>query len=178
MRYFAIFSVVLTLSACQPKVDDLQTYVAQVKQNTQVNIEPYPEFREMPAFKYEAKELRSPFQRPRNLVLEQVTAPKVNCLQPNFGRNKQPLEQYGLDALSVIGEFTTNGNQYALIQANDNSLHKVKAGNRIGLFFGTIDRVDSGTLFITEMLPDGTGCWQVKKTTLSMSSNPGETDNV
>jgi type IV pilus assembly protein PilP len=178
MRYLFVLVSVLVISACKPQIDDLQTYVAQVKQNTKVSIEPYPEFNTMPAFRYEAKDLRSPFQRPKNLVLEQVTAPKVNCLQPNFGRNKQALEQYGLDALSVIGEFTTNGSQYALIQANDNSLHKVKAGNRIGLFFGTIDRVESGTLYITEMLPDGTGCWQVKKTTLSMSSKPGETDNV
>ena len=178
MRYLVLLVSAIGLSACQPKTDDLQAYVTQVKQNTQVNIEPYPEFKTMPAFKYNAAELRSPFQRPRNLVLEQVNKPQVNCLQPNFGRNKQPLEQYGIDALSFIGEFTTNGDQYALIQANDNSLHKVKAGNRIGLFFGTIDRVDSGTLYITEMLPDGTGCWQVKKTTLSMSSKTGETDNV
>jgi type IV pilus assembly protein PilP len=178
MRYLLLLIFVFCMTACQPKTDDLTTYVAQVKQNTKVSIEPYPEFMTMPAFKYNAKELRSPFQRPKNLVLEQVNKPQVNCLQPNFGRNKQPLEQYGLDALNVIGEFTTNGSQYALIQANDNSLHKVKAGNRIGLFFGTIDRVESGTLYITEMLPDGTGCWQVKKTTLSMSSKPGETDNV
>ena len=178
MRLAYVIFAALVLAACQPQTADLQTYVAQVKQNTQVSIEPYPEFKTMPAFKYEAKDLRSPFQRPRNLVVEQVAEAKVNCLQPNFGRNKEALEQYGLDALSVIGEFTTNGNQYALIQANDNSLHKVKAGNYIGLFFGMIDRVESGTLYITEMLPDGTGCWQIKKTTLSMSSKAGETDNV
>lgn len=169
---------VLLVSGCQTQVDDLDTFIAQVKQNTPVNIEPYPEFEAMPAFKYEASDLRSPFQRPKNQIAQlPQTAPK-NCLQPDFSRSKSALESYGIDALSVSGMFTSQGKQWALLKANDGSLHQATVGDYLGLFFGRITAIENGTIQFTEMLPDGAGCWQKKQAELTMAAKAGENTNV
>ena len=168
----------LFLAGCQVQTNDLAEYIAGVKQTTQVSIEPYPEFETMPAYEYTAEALRSPFQRPKSAPVASVQTETANCLQPDFSRPKQALEGYGMDALSVSGTFTSLGKQWVLIQANDGSLHKATEGDHLGLFFGKITSIQNGTVSITEMLPDGAGCWQKKEATLSMSSQAGENDNV
>jgi type IV pilus assembly protein PilP len=178
MKKLTLVTLIAALAGCSAQTSDLVEYVAQVKQNTPVYIEPYPEFKTMPAFEYQAASLRSPFQRPRNIAMQAPEVEKQNCLQPNFNRKKQPLEAYGLDALSISGMFTSQGKKWALITANDGSLHKAKAGDYLGLFFGKITSINDGTISITEMLPDGAGCWQTKEATLTMSSKAGENDNV
>ena len=166
------------LVGCQPQTSDLGQFIEGVKQNTPVMIEAYPEFEAQPAFEYKASGLRSPFQRPKGKTVETVQTQKANCLQPDFSRQKHALEQYGMDALTISGTFTNAGTQWVLIKANDGSLHKATLGDYVGLFFGKITSIKDGTVSITEMLPDGAGCWQKKQATLSMSSKAGENDNV
>lgn len=178
MNRLLIILTPLVLAGCEVQTNDLAEYVANVKQTTQVSIEPYPEFETMPAFEYTALELRSPFQRPKSTPIETTQSGRANCLQPDFSRQKQPLEGYGMDALSVSGMFTSLGKQWVLIKANDGSLHKATLGDYLGLFFGKITSIQNGTVSITEMLPDGAGCWQKKQAKLSMSSQAGENDNV
>ncbi|GAA0858798.1 pilus assembly protein PilP [Aliiglaciecola litoralis] len=178
MKKLTVIIAAALLCGCEAQTDDLVTYVVEVKQSTPVSIEPYPEFKTQPAFEYKAGDLRSPFKRPRNVAVQTTEAKRDNCLQPNFNRKKQPLEAFGLDALSISGTFTSKGRQWALVTANDGSLHRVTSGDYLGLFFGKITSINDGKISITEMLPDGAGCWQENNATLSMSSQAGENDNV
>lgn len=178
MRLIIVLLSSLTLLACQVKTDDLQQFIAVTKQNTSVNIEPYPQFTTMPPFSYGAQQLRSPFQRPKNLTLQPLATKQANCLQPDYQRQKQALERYGIDALNVTGFFTSRGQPYALFSANDGTLHRATLGDYLGLFYGQITAIENGTITIMEMLPDGAGCWQKKHTTLSMNSAAGEDKNV
>lgn len=178
MKKLLILAGLAGLSGCSAQTDDLVNFVVQVKQNTSVNIEPYPEFKTMPAFKYSAMDIRSPFQRPKNVAVQTVETKNKNCLQPDYNRRKQPLEAYGLDALSISGMFTSKGKKWALITANDGTLHKATLGDHLGLFFGRITSIKDGSVELTEMLPDGAGCWQKKQATLTMSAQTGDNDNV
>ncbi|WP_158972085.1 pilus assembly protein PilP [Paraglaciecola sp. L3A3] len=178
MKYVFSLLIISLLLGCEAKTDDLQVFIAEVKQTTAVNIEPYPEFESKPTFEYSAANLRSPFQHPRNTGVEiKKVASQPNCAQPNFNRTKQALEKFGIDALSVTGEFYSNGKKWALIKVNSGDLFKATVGDYLGLFFGRIDSIENGTVSFTEMLPDGAGCWQKKQATLTMHSKAGE-DNV
>jgi type IV pilus assembly protein PilP len=178
MKKLLILLAPVLLSACSAKMDDLDQFIVEVKQTTPVSIEPQPKFTTMPAFKYTAADGRSPFQRPKNVQLQVQQNQRSNCTQPDFERPKQALEKFGSDALAVIGMFNSQGRQWALIQANDGSLHKATTGDHLGLFFGKISSIENGTVSFTEMLPDGAGCWQVKQAKLSMNSKAGEKTNV
>lgn len=170
--------VLFLLAGCEPQMDDLEQFLVEVSNTPQTGIEPYPEFETKPAFKYSAALLRSPFQRLRSNEVA-VTAPKLlNCLQPDTKRGKMALEKYGIDALAIHGFFTSMGKTFAVILTNDGSLHKVTVGDYIGLFFGKITKIENNTIYYTELLPDGTGCWKEKNSKLTMSSDTGENNNV
>ncbi|MBF7073774.1 pilus assembly protein PilP [Glaciecola sp. MH2013] len=175
-----LLPICLGLGACSAQIDDLIAYTESVKANTNVSIEPYPEFVQLDPVDYEASDLRSPFQRfqQRNDASGPVEVQTANCSQPNRQRQKEKLEAYGIDALQMTGVFSIAGQQYALIQANDGSLHKAKRGQHIGLFFGKITNITEKEVVIEEMIPDGAGCWKTKNATLTMSSITGENNNV
>lgn len=177
MRALLVISS-LVMFGCAPQMDDLVAYKQQVMQSTQVQIEPYPEFKPQPAFVYTAGDIRSPFSRPatRSVVAKQPT--KLDCLQPNFQRHKDPLEQYGLDAIAMTGTFYTNNTMWALFKTNDGRLHKAKKDSHMGLFHGKVTNITPAAIEIEELLPDGAGCWQKKITTLTMGAQVGDAENV
>ncbi|MDT0595529.1 pilus assembly protein PilP [Glaciecola petra] len=177
-KLFITLSCILLIQGCGADIDDLIQYTDQVRSNTQVNIDPYPEFAAMDTVNYQASGLRSPFLRTVNTAASPAAVQTPNCKQPNTARNKQALENFGIDGLQMAGVFTTNGNKYALIKANDGSLHKVTRGSYLGLFNGRVTQITNSEILIQEMLPDGAGCWKSKDTTLNMSSMVGESSNV
>jgi len=175
MRYSAIALLsTLVLTGCGANIDDLVAYTEQVKANTQVRIEPYPEFKEFESVNYSASNIRSPFMRASNEARVAQIETTENCAQPDHSRTKQKLERFGLDALAMAGVMTINGKRFALIKANDGSLHRVTIGNYVGLFHGKVTQISDREVKIQEMLPDGAGCWQTKIATISMSSATGE----
>lgn len=173
-----LIPIAVLLIGCKADTTDLQQFVEKVQTATPPPIEPYPEFKPIPPFLYEAQNERSPFVRPKNQDLALQDKSTENCLQPNVGRVKEALEAYGTDALTVQGFFTSQGRNWALIVANDGSLHRVTVGNYLGLFFGRITRITQNAIFYTEQLPDGAGCWQEKRSKLTTSNGAGEVTNV
>lgn len=175
-----IFFIIISslLSACGSDNSDLQEFMNRVALSTPQPIEPYPEFKPVPAFKYSAQEERSPFARPRSQALALQDQRLNNCIQPNVNRQKESLEAYGIDALQIQGFFTSRGRKWVLITANDGTLHRATTGNYLGLFFGKITDIRENTVFFTEQLPDGAGCWQEKRSKLTLSDGSGEVTNV
>jgi len=53
--------------------------------------------------------------------------------QPDMDRPKEALEEYPLDSLKMVGYLYRNKVGYAVIRATDGKLHRVKAGNYIGM---------------------------------------------
>ena len=176
--YLTVCATVLLLAGCSADISDLNSYTQTVKANTQVNMEPYPQFEAQPPFEYAASDLRSPFVRPRVQQPAVVEVVKENCLQPNFSRPKEALENYGIDAITMSGMFTANQTDWVLFKTNDGALHKATYGNFIGLFHGKIAAISDQAVTIIELLPDGAGCWREKETQLTMTSLAGENDNV
>jgi type IV pilus assembly protein PilP len=171
-------SAAALLTGCGSNIDDLILYTEQVRENTQVSIEEYPEFPPLPSVSYTASELRSPFLRSRTSQIADTSTQGMNCKQPDSNRRKQTLENFGLDGLQMAGIFTNNGRKYGLIKANDGSLHKVTKGSYMGLFNGRVSVIRNTEILIEEMLPDGAGCWKSKQATLTLSSTVGENNNV
>lgn len=166
------------LSACKPHTEDLKQFILEVESTPPTAIDPYPKFETTPAFKYEVTAMRSPFQRAKTDRLDVAPKAIVNCLQPNTQQGKMPLEYFGIDALKIQGFFTSLGKTWSIILANDGLLYKAAIGDRLGLFYGEITHMKNNTIYFTELLPDGTGCWKKKKSKLSLAQDTGENNNV
>ncbi|WNC68827.1 pilus assembly protein PilP [Thalassotalea nanhaiensis] len=167
MRYLVLLSVFL-LSACFDDLTDLHAHIDKVKASTPNKIEPMPPLAEFNHFDYSAFALRSPFVAPKPEAIQEKMQQMSDCLHPDPRRRKQPLEKFALESLNMRGTLGEEGIIWALVEAADQTLHRVSIGSYLGLYNGRITNVGQEEIIIVELIPDGAGCWVERETTVSM----------
>jgi type IV pilus assembly protein PilP len=155
----------LTLTGCgDSEFDDLRTWMAATGKDGADKIEPLPEIKQVKPFEYQEGQLQDPFMA-RNL-----RPVGKGGLQPDVGRPKQPLEEFPLDALRMVGSLSRPGKPLrAVIKAPNGTLYTVQVGNRIGQNFGTITKITEDGLEIKELIQDGSGEWLGSKANMTLS---------
>lgn len=144
--------VLVGVSGCAGDMNDLQTYVAEVKARPGRRIEPLPEIVPHETFTYQADNLRSPFVPETASV-----AASGSGVRPDRDRNREFLEQFPLDTLSMVGTLNLEGRNYGLVQTRDGLVHRVQAGNHLGQNDGRIISIDGSKIELVEIVPDGLG---------------------
>jgi len=162
--------VSLFLTGCQKDKEDLAAYVATVKAKQKADIEPMPVMKAYDQFSYSAGELRNPFVATVidiAPVEEEIKVVVDNGIQPDRTRLKEVLESYGLNELRLVG---TLEQEYiwALVQAPEGVIHKVKAGDYIGQDNGQIISVLDSGLTLKEIVSDGEGGYVERDSSLSV----------
>jgi len=146
----------LTLSGCGDSHDDLQKFMQETGLDGQEKLDPLPPVKPADTFEYDSTDLESPFKA-RNL---RPTKADGGGNQPDLNRPREPLEEFPLDALRMMGVVQQRGKLYAIIRAPDGALHRVTTGNRIGQNFGIITAIHPDTgLQIRETVQDSAGDW-------------------
>lgn len=171
MRSVSFFGIVLCgilLSGCggDTQFTDIKAKMAEVKTKPKGRIEPPPEFKVYKAFSYSAAAMRSPFERPLEVELAALPQRRTN-VKPDFNRPKEVLEQFGIDALSMVGTLMRPGaSLFALVKDPDNGLHRVKEGNYLGRNFGKITSISTNKVDVIEIVSDGQDGWVERPRTL------------
>lgn len=163
-----IFIAVLALSGCFNDTSAIKEHMATVQENTKAYIAPMPEITKFIHVNYDAQNLRSPFVVPKPEVIQEKLQQMSGCLSPDPRRRKQPLEKYSLGDLTMKGTLGELGITYALLEASDNTLHRVAIDGYLGLFNGKIIDVTQNSVKVIELIPDGAGCWVERETSVSM----------
>ena len=174
---FAWLALGAILFGCQSDQRDLTALVAGVSGTSAVAIEPSVALATVPAFVYSASHLRSPFLPATNPIKPPIAAFQSQCQRPNPTRNKHPLEHFGIDSLTLRGVFSSKGKTWAIVSIPDNTLHKATVGDHIGLFFGKIEHISRTAIVLTQLVPDGTGCWQEQQAQLSVLPRAESTED-
>ena len=152
------------LSGCGSDMSDLESYVAEVKARQSTSIEPIPQMKQYEAFAYEAADRRDPFAKPN--VQQNSSAPGP---RPDLNRNKEPLEEFPLDALRMVGTISTPSGVFALIKAPDNVVHRVTTKNHMGQNYGEIVGISESEVSLMELVPDGFGGWVQRPASLALA---------
>ena len=76
-----------------------------------------------------------------------------------MSRPKEPLELFPLDGLRMVGTLSRQGQLYALVRTPENTLYRVKRGDRIGQNFGVVTAITDTAIEIKETVQDGAGDW-------------------
>lgn len=173
MRLYLVLPLTL-LAGCFSDTTDLQQHIETVQATASSNIEPMPTISEFNHFDYSAFNLRSPFDTPTPEALREKIQQMSDCLSPDPERGKQPLEKYATDSLQMRGTLAERGIKWALLEAADNSVHRVSVGSYLGLFHGRITTVSDSEIRIVELIPDGAGCWVERETEIAMKENDSE----
>ncbi len=85
-------------------------------------------------------------------------------------RPKQPLEQYSLDQIQMVGSLRIGGVQYALLKAG-NLLYRVHDGEYAGQHYGRIVRITETEVDLQELVQDATGDWVQRSATLQLQES-------
>jgi type IV pilus assembly protein PilP len=155
-----VLGVALLASACSQNMDDLEQYALEVKARTSKNIDPIPQPKPYEPFAYEAGERRDPFLpilQSRDSAL--AAAGGEGSLKPDVNRPKEPLEEFPLDALRMVGTITMQQRAYALVRAPDAVVHRVSVGDHLGQNYGKITGISETEVVLMEIIPDGLGGW-------------------
>lgn len=169
LRIATVLVAAVLLQGCNDDLADIQQFMASVKTNTPAGIPPLPKAETFQHIPYKSANGRSPFSLPKpEMLAEKITAAQ-DCLSPDPNRVKEPLEKYALDNLTMKGTLGDASDFWALVEASDNSLHRVRKNNYLGLFNGRILQVDPNQIEIIELIPDGAGCWKERTTQLQMT---------
>ncbi|HZR34723.1 MAG TPA: pilus assembly protein PilP [Nevskia sp.] len=156
----ALAVAVAALGACSSD-DDLQQYIAQVKARKSTKIDPIPQIKQYEAFTYVPGDRREPF------TPSVPDSSKSDGLRPDMNRNREPLEEFPLDALKMVGVIDYNKTLYAMIKAPDGVIHRVTIGNYMGQNFGKITKISESEVSLDEIVPDGFGGFKEQPASLA-----------
>ena len=154
-RFGVVILVALGLSACAGDMDDLDSYINEVKARPGGRIEPLPEIQPYEVFAYVAdtEGYRSPFapDTPQS-------APSAGGgTRPDPERSREYLEQFPLDSLRMVGTLMQGNTNYGLVQDSEGLIHRVVPGNYVGQNDGRIVEISESKIDVIEIISDGIG---------------------
>ncbi|MGH8455816.1 MAG: pilus assembly protein PilP [Stenotrophobium sp.] len=167
---FVLSGVLLAaLAACGSGMGDLEQFVAQEKAKKSTQIEPIPQIKQYEAFTYVPGTRRDPFVPQEPQRQSNGVAGGGNGLHPDIHRNKEPLEEFPLDSLRMVGTIVFEGKTYALVKAPDNVIHRVTSGDHMGQNYGAIIKITESDVSLTEIIPDGFGGWMQRPASIALA---------
>ncbi|MGI2261071.1 pilus assembly protein PilP [Shewanella sp. GXUN23E] len=169
MRYFMTSLMLLMVGGCSGDRSDLELFVTTTKAQHVAYIPPLKETPKFEHFNYQSELLRSPFVPPSRELTEEVIDTSKDCLQPDLKRRKSRLETYALDNLKMRGTLTEGKQIWALVQSSDGNVYRLGIGDYLGLYHGQIAVVTDRNIEIKELVPDGSGCWTERSSSMELS---------
>jgi type IV pilus assembly protein PilP len=170
---FAATVLAALVAACSPNEDDLNRYIAEVKSRPPTPIPPIPPVRTYTPYKYEGLLGRDPFRRSTSEGSDQPsdTGPSSSGPRPDLQRPREYLERFELDTLSMVGTFSKESSDWALIRDPDGVVHRVAVGNYVGKNHGKVYGISGDEVQLSEFIADGVGGWLVRDATIALDGS-------
>lgn len=160
------------LTACGGRQDDLNRYIAEVKERPATPIPPIPPVRTYTPYKYEGLTGRDPFRQSTTEGAEQVAQSNSGSgPRPDLQRPREYLERFELDTLVMVGTFNKDTNEWALIQDPDGTVHRVSVGNYMGQNHGKVSAITNDEVLLSEFIADGAGGWLVRDASIALGGS-------
>ena len=156
------------LNACVNKeMNDLQAYVSKTKATYKGHVQPLPEFKSQPPYTYAAQDIRDPFKPV--VDIEEFAAGPYRGPKPDENRPREPLEEFSLDSLRMVGTLAQNEDEWALIKDPDGLLHRVATGHYMGKNHGIVTSLSEEEVILLELISDRKGGWEERNASIAIS---------
>lgn len=160
-RHYQVFSLLLLLllvSACQQKEKpNLSKFIADAARIEATEIEPLPNIKPVEPYAYSAQEFADPFNLD-NLKPRQVVSARSG-VGPDTNRRREPLENYPLDSLKMVGTLFRETEERAIIQTPDGAVQTVVVGKFMGQNYGKIVSIEEDEIVVKEQVLNSAGTW-------------------
>ena len=149
---------------------DLDQFMTQAREKPRGHVDPLPQFKAYESFTYSAADRRSPFEPPIDAKLAQVQQQQDSSIKPDFNRPKEPLEDFDLKQLKMVGTLRKAGGNtlWALVSDGQGGIHRVRLGNHMGKSYGRVVAITDTHVDIVEIVPNGHGGWVERPRTLNL----------
>ena len=165
-----VLAAVLAGCGGQPH-QDLRAWMSAERAKLHPHVKPIEPPKPFVPASYQLADRTDPFA---NAKLETGVRQEMNKLSPEvmaqMNRPKEPLEQYSLDQIQMVGSVKIKGEDYALLKAA-NLLYRVHVGEYAGQHFGRITKIDENMVVLQELVQDATGDWVQRTATLQLQES-------
>lgn len=156
----------VALSGCSSDgLDDLRDFVKNAYADRKPKVEPLPEIKMQETFIYNATNLSDPFV---SLNLKPQGQKSASGPRPDPNRRKEPLEDYPLDALKMVGTLMRGKQAWAVIQAPDGTVYRAQIGDHLGQNSGMINRITDEKVDLIELIQGTMGDWVEREASLAL----------
>ena len=153
--------------------EELRQWMDQERRSVVPKVTPISEPKQFVAAKYKESEAADPFNMSRlTVALQKDKAQNAGALliAAEEKRAKEPLENYPLDTIVMVGSLTKGGRIVGLVKV-DNLLYQVVPGNHLGQDYGKIMAIDEGQSTLREIVQDSLGEWIEKITVMQLQES-------
>lgn len=175
LRFAGVALVSALMSACTPDIAQLRVEVDQIKQTPAPPLEPIPVMKDPDRYAYRSFGMRDPFvsgEQGEDPILGS-SEPRVctGPAAPDPNRSKEPLEEFPLDSLDMVGTLAQSGSTFGLVKDPEGVVHRVLEGNRLGQNYGVITAIGEDRIVLEEVMSDGNGCWETKNAEVALEDS-------
>jgi type IV pilus assembly protein PilP len=181
--------IIALLSACSDReISDLEDYVANIKNQPSIKVEPLPDFLPLFPYYYPPPDGKPDPFKPFAMDYPGIGGPKpftptepTHCPLPDNPYRHRSLLEIPLDALEMVGTIqkasTEKGQTedlLGLVELKSDGIgiiHRVRQGDYLGDNLGKVINISEDKIEILEQLPDGNGCWRAEVTTIPLRGN-------
>lgn len=165
VRWGILFFFALFFLGCsnKGKHSELMDYIDNIKSRPPQQIEPLPKAKTFEPFSYQAQNQRSPFQPSQRRA--------TGIYQPDVNRPKEPLENFPLDALKMVGTLEQANRNWGLILAPDGNVYQVQVGSYLGKNYGRVDKITDTQIDLTETYINSSNEWSKRPATIAMNTD-------
>lgn len=167
-QYLAVTLVLSTLllAGCGDNMDDLRTYVDEVKARKTAPPKAIPDIKPYESFAY-PEHTRNPFD---SSILAATPAPvNLNIPEIDADRPREYLESFPLDSLKLVGTLEQANTLWALIRTPDGTIQRVTHDNYMGQNNGKIITITPTRLTLKEYIRDEFGGYIERETAVAIS---------
>lgn len=159
---------VLSVVGCgSDGMDDLREFTANAHKGKTAKVDPLPEIKTTEPFVYSAAKLADPFSAVN--LKPASTKAAGGGPRPDMNRRREPLEEYPLDALKMVGTLARGKQAWVVIQAPDGTVHRASVGNHLGQNFGTITRITDDKISLIELVQGPVGDWVEREASVTLA---------
>lgn len=151
------------LTACgSSSRDELSQWMAEQKAQTQPKIKPVSAPKPFKPESYQLFAELDPFNKQKLIMVlskESKQAGAADALiAPELARRKEPLEEFPLDTMSLVGSMVRNKQPVALVKIGP-LLYQVKLGDHLGQNYGKVVKIEENEVILREIVQDAVGEW-------------------
>lgn len=156
--FSSLFVLVLVGCSSTDDLKDLKDQLAEIEAKPKGRIPPPPEFKAFQTFTYQSAGLRSPFERPVEVIFESKLQANAS-VKPDMQRRKEALERFSLDSMSFVGTLVKEDEKgaalWAIIDDGEGGVHRIKEGNYLGQNHGKVLSITDRRVEVLEIVPSG-----------------------